>query len=225
MVQYYSVSGHQVLERRCSGKRTIFVVSDRPFLINRSSLAVEQLAAKIIGQPIGLAYIYCDYRDQKGQTAVELIGSLVKQLVLQLDRVPPKVMDMYKFKKKNRTKLELHEATNMLNEIALSFEQCFICIDGLDESGCRRVLYKALFTWDLVSNGKVRLLLTGRPHIRHEILPNKTVVPLEIIAHPDDVNDFLRHRIEEDRKERPADMTDDLKAQIVSTIASKAQGM
>lgn len=222
--QSCSVLGRPVPERRCSGKHRVSMVAYKPLLIKRSSLAVERLAAKIIGQPIGLAYLYCDYRDQKGQTAVELIGSLVKQLMLQLDHVPPKVMDMYQFKKKNRTKLELHEATKMLNETVLSFEKCFICIDGLDESGCRRALYKTLLE-DLVSKGTVRLLLTGRPHIKHEILPNNAVAPLEVVANLDDIKDFLRHRIEEDRKEQPADMTDDLKALIVSTIASKAQGM
>jgi hypothetical protein len=49
-----------------------------------------------------LAYVYCDYRNEKHQTAVNMISALVKQIIsANSDRIPDKILDDLKKKKQN----------------------------------------------------------------------------------------------------------------------------
>lgn len=203
---------------------SIVSILKRLGLKNTSSLAVQDLIERFVGGSIGLAFLYCDYRDPKGQTEVQFIGSLVNQLLRQFGSIPCKVSELYRSKKKNGTMLELQEAVDMLKATVDCFDRCYLCIDALDESRLRKALYRTVLE-DVARNHRVQLLVTGRPHIKHEILPNDNVAPLEIVAHDADIENFLQHTIEEDRKENPADMTDDLKNNIICSISSKSQGM
>ncbi|KAF7114203.1 hypothetical protein CNMCM5793_007781 [Aspergillus hiratsukae] len=50
---------------------------------------------KHIAQKIGLAYIYCDYCDQKEQTTENILGAILKQLLGILPEIPEDVWTLY----------------------------------------------------------------------------------------------------------------------------------
>jgi hypothetical protein len=58
---------------------------------------IDELAksVKAIGSKIGLAYVYCDYRDQKEQTVENILGAVVKQLLRLLPEIPEAILKLY----------------------------------------------------------------------------------------------------------------------------------
>lgn len=101
-----------------------------------SSLVIDSLARdlSVSSNAMCLAYVYCDYRDEKKQTAVNMISALVKQIIsAKPDRIPDKILDDLKLMGKRKTNLELNEAFGIFEPTAKVFEKSYLCIDALDE--------------------------------------------------------------------------------------------
>lgn len=81
----------------------------------RSSLVIDELAlrSRKAGAKVGLAYVYCDYRDQAQQTAKNIVGGILKQLFAALPLLPPEMITMYEQKsKQERRSFELLDAAD-----------------------------------------------------------------------------------------------------------------
>ena len=93
---------------------------------------------------IGLAYIYCNYKEQASQSLISLLGSVIQQLIRKRSQIPNEVLAMYKAHKALGTRPSRAEYSKMLRLVANSFSQVYVVIDALDEcdesSGTRRDL-------------------------------------------------------------------------------------
>ncbi len=72
------------------------------------SLVIDELSDRSRhagGSGIGLAYVYCDYRDQSHQTTVNIVGGLLKQLLSTLPRLPEDIIRLYEQKCHRERKL------------------------------------------------------------------------------------------------------------------------
>ncbi|KAF8462619.1 hypothetical protein BDZ91DRAFT_645314, partial [Kalaharituber pfeilii] len=62
-----------------------------------ASIVIDYISANLIRQRTSDVYLYCDYRDRREQNLVHIIGSFVKQLVLQFissgTRLPQSIHD------------------------------------------------------------------------------------------------------------------------------------
>jgi hypothetical protein len=81
--------------------------NSRLFTIN-SSLVIDTLAEKLSGDhEICLVYIYCDYHDEAQQTAVNIIGTLIKQtLRTHFQHLPGEIFDSLSERKRKSGKAE-----------------------------------------------------------------------------------------------------------------------
>ncbi|RPA93371.1 hypothetical protein L873DRAFT_1605659, partial [Choiromyces venosus 120613-1] len=50
-----------------------------------SSLVIDTLCDQFDGDNVGVACVYCDFHDHKGQSATTVLGALLKQVVAGLD--------------------------------------------------------------------------------------------------------------------------------------------
>ena len=66
-----------------------------------AATVVEHLSRTVRDTDIGLAYIYCNYRDQAAQNATNLMGSLLKQLEQQRGVAPDSLLSLYPQTKTN----------------------------------------------------------------------------------------------------------------------------
>jgi hypothetical protein len=80
--------------------------------------------------------LYCDYRDREKQNPANMIGSLVKQLVMVMPKIPIKIHRAYQQSRQQEKRLELENASEMLMLALRSFDRVYICVDALDE--CER---------------------------------------------------------------------------------------
>lgn len=72
--------------RRLPGRSKHFTFPKGSRLTVPSSLVIDELAlrSRKAGAQIGLAYVYCDYRDQTQQTVKNIVGGILKQLFAAL---------------------------------------------------------------------------------------------------------------------------------------------
>jgi len=60
-----------------------------------SSLVIDTLRQRTRGQNIAVLSLYCDYQERKSQSAVNMIGGLLKQLTLGKMGIPGEIQNAF----------------------------------------------------------------------------------------------------------------------------------
>ena len=60
-----------------------------------SSLVIDALRKQTRRPNIAVVFLYCDYQVQKDQSAVNMIGSLIRQAALQAPRIPSEIKSAF----------------------------------------------------------------------------------------------------------------------------------
>ncbi|KIW89863.1 uncharacterized protein Z519_09292 [Cladophialophora bantiana CBS 173.52] len=91
---------------------------------------------------IGIAYVYCNFRQQENQNAATFLSSLLRQLVQNRSSTPAEIQDLYHQHQARGTRLSPDEILRVLHSLVASFSRTLILVDGLDELSpiCRRKL-------------------------------------------------------------------------------------
>ena len=94
---------------------------------------------------IGIAYLYCNFRQQQNQKPVDLLACLLGQLVQGQPSVSNSVKRLYDRYEVKRTRPSFEEISQALQSIMAKYSRTFIVIDALDEcgisdGGCRQFL-------------------------------------------------------------------------------------
>ena len=173
-------------------------------------------------------YIYCNYNEQRKQTASDLLGSALRQvsskLLLSSPTLPNEIITFHNTHAATQTRPALHEYTNTLRKVAKLFSRIFITIDALDECAESYELLIA-FRGLLSGTGNINLLATSR-HMKDIDDLFENAPQLEISAKETDVRRYLDGQI----KRKPRLMghirkNPCLASEIVEAIAQKAEGM
>ena len=95
-----------------------------------SSLVVDRLCDKADAQNIAVAYFYVDFVAREEQSPTNILGSLLKQVVGGLERIPDGITRTFQDSKKvmGGRGLPVPEIVKML-EIVTSLRSTFICVD------------------------------------------------------------------------------------------------
>ena len=190
-----------------------------------SSIVIDHLH-KIFGNDpaIGIAYLYCNFRQQHEQKSSDLIVSLLKQLVQEQPSIPDVVKNLYSHHKPKRTRPSPDEILSALHSVTAFYSRTFIIIDALDECQVshegRGKFLQEIF--NLQAKIGVNIFATSR-FIRE--IENKfdRSIRLEIHARDADVQKYLDGKLQNFQSfvlKNPS-----LQAEIKSTIAKAADGM
>ena len=191
-----------------------------------SSTVIDHLESySRVNPAIGIACLYADYRDQSNQNLVNILGSILHQFLTCSARphIPQGLIQILDEIQTQRRKLDQNGALAMISLILQQFNASFICIDALDELTPQTHRELLVFLKDNIK-ASTKIFLTGRPHIRIDVtscLGDQKKV--DITANPDDIRQYLRHRIEQDVM--PEAMNVELKAEILNIIVEKSRGM
>ena len=139
-----------------------------------SSLVVDKLCDKAKEQNLAVACLYVDFAAREEQSSTNILGSLLKQIVSGLERIPDEIRQKFKDHKPmiGRRGLLVAEIVKMLQTVT-SLERTFICVDALDECA-EKYRPEILGSLEMVleESPSTRIFLTGRQHIRDEINKN-----------------------------------------------------
>ena len=175
---------------------------------------------------IGLAYIYCSYKEREKQTVVNLIASIVQQLLLRrIGLLVSEVAPIYESLRITKVRPTFAEYVNLLDAALSQYSKVYVVVDALDECSeeaqTRRILLETLqkLPADLC------LFVTSRdiPSIQQQL---GTASRIDIKASDEDIEKYVEDRIshtERLAKYTAKDAT--LKDTIKKSISSKACGM
>ena len=184
------------------------------------SLVVDRLCDRTRGQHLAVTCFYFDFAARKEQTATSMLGSILKQVISGMERVPEDLWWALQEQKKAvcGRKPQLGDIVIIL-QLITSSKLTFIDIDALDE--CTAVerfrLFESLKEIPEKSPG-ARIFVTGRPHIPAgiEMRLAGRVTCVSVGPTRDDIISFLPVKLSED--ETPDAINEDLKAEILEKI-------
>ena len=120
-----------------------------------------------MGKDVAIVGLYCDFHAQQEQSAVNMLGVMLKQLTSRRG-IPKHTRVAFREAKKEfgGRGLQLPGMVDILKRTTASLRQLFICIDAIDECTPkhRRELIESLREIVRLSPG-VRVFITGRPHM------------------------------------------------------------
>jgi hypothetical protein len=191
------------------------------------SIVVDHLFKKFRNDPsIGIAFLYCNFRQQKGQRPIDLFLNLLKQFSQRQPLLPECVRRLYNDHERNRTRPSFDEISDILYSVIANCPRAFIIIDALDEcSGTDRVLSRFMEElFKLQAKTGCSVFATSRPilDIPKEFKRRGSSI-VEIRARDEDVRRYLDGHINQIStyvREAPG-----IERKIKSTIIKAADGM
>ena len=192
-----------------------------------SSLVVDRLCDQCRGQNTTVTCFYLDFAARNEQSVTSILGSLLRQVVGGMEKVPEEITQAFQ---EQKTAIggrgpQLPDIVKMLQTITSSL-RTFICIDALDEcAASHRVKLLNSLQKILEKSPCTRIFMIGRPHVRAEIEKSLAghVISVSVGPSKDDIMEYLRLRLDED--ETPDAMDESLEADILEKIPEKMSEM
>jgi hypothetical protein len=163
-----------------------------------AAIAIDHLCTSFPDEHIGVAYIYCNYKEHGSQSALSLLTALMKQLSQSQRNIPESVQRLYNDHYKQQTRPPLDEICNILRSICTVYSRVFIVVDALDEctqkNGERGSLIDKLR--NLQAGTNVSIMATARliPDIEQKF---ESATKLEVRASDSDVRRYVAGQIQQ----------------------------
>jgi len=187
---------------------------------------IDDLCDQRIWKDTAVAGLYCDFKTHQEQSATNMLGAILKQLITGED-IPANIRQAFRKAKMELgcRYLGLPELMKMLYCAIALIPEVFICIDALDESSPKHRLELLQSLQDiLLQSPRTRVFLTGRAHVKDEIVKSFTeVVTVPVGPTTSDIKQYLASRLDRDTE---ADAMDDrLRADIMKKISGTISEM
>ena len=187
-----------------------------------TSIIIDTLCTRFENDgSVGIAYLYCNFRQQQDQKPADLLASLLGQLVQGQPSVSSSVKSLHERYRAKRARPSFDEISKVLQSTIASYSRTFIIIDALDEcatsEGGRGEFLSEIFK--LQAKTGANLFATSRfiPDITEEF---KGSPSLEIRANGEDVRRYLDGHMSHLRPfvSRKPDLQEEIKNQIVQAV-------
>ena len=186
----------------------------------RSSLVIDKLCDEATEGETAVACFYFDFAARNEQSPVNMLGSLLRQLVVGLGKIPEEVVRSFRNQKKviGGRGLQVSGILKMFPTITAT-KRTFICVDALNE--CvpehRMVILESL---SQIVKGSLdtRIFVTGRSDVRSEVESKLDRGAAFILIEPrrDGIIKYLREKLKSDTT--PAMMSSALETNILESI-------
>ena len=181
---------------------------------------IDKLCDEAIERYPTVACFYFDFASRNEQSPVNMLGSLLRQLVTGQGEIPEAIAHDFRKEKMSigGRGLQVLGILKMFQTIVAA-RRTFICVDALDE--CvpehRMVVLESLGQV-LQGSPNTRLFMTGRPHVRSEVERELGAAAtfVSIRATEDGVLRFLREKLRKDTI--PNMMSSTLEGEIMRSI-------
>jgi len=192
---------------------------------NLSSLVIDTLCDEPCEEEIAIAMFYCDFRDKEEQTTINVMGAILKQLLVRGEVLEHVQKAFQKAKKEVGGRgLRLPDMVQMLKQAVATLPKVFICIDALDECLPKNLLELLGSIKDILGESpRMRIFVTGRPQVEAEIIRVFTSVTIPISPKAHDIKRYLEKKLEMDTEQYA--MSDCLRADILRVIPERISGM
>ena len=185
-----------------------------------SSLVIDKLCDEAVeGDPTVVCF-YFDFAARNEQSPVNMLGSLLRQLINGQEGIPEVIAREFRKEKMSigGRGLQASGILKMFQTIAAT-RRTFICVDALDE--CmpeHRIVVLDSLNQILQASPNTRLFMTGRPQVRSEVRRKLDEMAAFIVirASEDGVHRFLCEKVKMDTI--PDMMSSTLEGDIMKSI-------
>ena len=186
-----------------------------------SSLVIDKLCDDAIRQDTVFTCFYFDFAEREDQSPINMLGSLLKQLVSGSESIPGAIVQEFRSQKKliGGRRPNISGILKMFQTITTTVPT-FVCIDAIDECAPEhRVVVLDSLAQILRGSPNTRIFMTGRPHIWCEIERSigGGVDFTSIEPTADDVLGYLHERLRRDGMQGGV-MDGTLEANILESI-------
>ena len=192
-----------------------------------SSLIIETLRNRAGGQNIAVLGLYCDYQVQGEQSAVDMIGGLLRQVVWGGEEIRDEIRSAFnESKRRGGQRLHMRDLLRLFIKVVSSIDRVYICVDAVDELLPKNRAEFLRELWRIIQDApNTRLFLTARLCVQAELLKHLGGVPyvMKIVADQGDIARYLRYMIDNDGDLDL--MNENLKDDIIRTMSKKASEM
>ena len=182
---------------------------------------IDKLCDEAVEEDTPVACFYFDFASRNEQSPVNMLGSLLRQLITGLEGIPEAVVRSFRNQKKviGGRGLQVAGILKMFQTIT-STKRTFICVDALDECvpGHQMVILESL--GQIVRESlDTRIFMTGRSHVRSEVERRlgRAVAFLLVEPTDDGIIGYLREKLRCDTA--PEMMSSTLEANILEGIS------
>lgn len=174
-----------------------------------------------------MLYFYFDYVEQTTQTPLNILSTLLHQLLSQLEALPDTVSLLLARVRQNKPLPSWKQMIDIFIATANNQDEVFLVLDALDESDPNKNREKVLELLDYIfDQSNIRALITSRPFPSDIKSAFASLPKVVIAASKDDIRTFLTHKIASSRRAWIKKEVDDiLRERIIYTLAMKSQGM
>ncbi|KAE9368922.1 hypothetical protein N431DRAFT_318894, partial [Stipitochalara longipes BDJ] len=170
---------------------------------------------------VGVGVVYLKYNEPE-QTADNVLGSVLKQLVQDSSVINPAIQDLYEHHRQRNTSPSLESIAHLLQKTLEDYKDVFLIIDGPDE--CEEETRRDLIEQVGKLSG-IHLMVTSRylSSIEEEL---ENFVRFEIKANKMDIELFIDYQIQRNRNlRRMVQGTPRLRQDIKSAVVKTAENM
>ncbi|KAK2811331.1 hypothetical protein FQN50_002207 [Emmonsiellopsis sp. PD_5] len=172
---------------------------------------------------VGLSFIYCDYADRVWQSASQLVGGILKQLLLSLPNVPRDIKRIYGKRRNEEKTFEASDIPVFFQSICEVFKKVYVCVDVPEEC-----LEEARLLELLVNTPpSVQICITSRKHVE-ALMPRhaQRFASMQVHASDNDIELCIKSRIEQQRLHHQGNeqIDEKLEEEISNTITRQSSG-
>ncbi|KAK4694078.1 hypothetical protein P7C71_g3442, partial [Lecanoromycetidae sp. Uapishka_2] len=199
-----------------------------------ASIVMENLRQAYKQSPeVGIACVYCEYKQQGLQSPENLLASIWMQLDEAREVIAKDVEDLYAKCARRRTKATIDDVMFLLQSELQRYRVVIIIIDGLDEcpedGGIRATFaakLRSLMTATSATKARTQLMITSRTG--NDVFDK--VAEIEVRATDEDIRRVVQQRIANglsmiNEINVSLNGNEALKLEIVDAIVNKAQNM
>jgi hypothetical protein len=186
------------------------------------SLVIDELEARYENQPVGIAYVYFDYKNQEKESMPSVFASLLKQLVVRKDEMTPELLAFYGRFRSRAMQPELSAILQTIVHLSTLFSSTFFILDALDELDEKHLPLLLNSLSQLLDGGqKIQIFATSRHHLGTVQNFFKSALSISIRADDGDIKNYLTIKVDENLSESQKA----LKSKIVESLSISADGM
>lgn len=177
-----------------------------------------------------LAIFFFDFQDAEKQKAINMIKSLLVQLLPKCARIPQEILSIYASCGNGQRQASEQQLSEALRHAVASLPECLLVLDALDECAGWEELFDVLegiHNWGATN---LRVLLTSRmeTEIRddlEDLVPSNSRICLETRLVDEDIKTYVHERLAKGKDFRRWQKDRKIQEEIEETLGRKAGGM
>jgi hypothetical protein len=166
--------------------------------------------------------MYFNYKKQEQQRPIDILASLIRQLVNQLPQLPQHIKTLHENCERENRQPSRDELYTALVELPKSFAQVFIVFDALDECDREKRRDILLPMFHRKGESRLRLFLTSRRYPDDIGDSLRDVQGIEIAASGEDIRSYIHQRINTNPRANRIFRESSQKEQIISELVDAA---